>query len=113
LLETHIMMILLIFCLVLLLVLHLISFIDPTIAHMVLVHERIAVFLDALVTVHVLIMVIIPRVGTVFLLEGLTLIFSRDTWMVHVFPRRGSCPTHSNGEVQKGMKTSSSYMVKC
>jgi hypothetical protein len=76
LLETHIMMILLIFCLVLLLVLHLISFIDPTIAHMVLVHERIAVCLDALVTVHVLIMVIIPRVGTVFLLEGLTLIFS-------------------------------------
>jgi hypothetical protein len=52
-LETHIMMSLLIFCLVLLPVLLLISFIDLTITHMVLVHERITLCLDALVTAHV------------------------------------------------------------
>jgi hypothetical protein len=76
---------LLIFCLVLLLMLHLISFMDVTIAHMVLVHERITLCLDALVIAHVLIVVIVPRVGTVSLLEGLTLALSQDTWIVHVF----------------------------
>jgi hypothetical protein len=85
-LETRIVVSLLIFCLGLLLVLHLISFMDLTIAHMVLVHERIALRLDALVMTHVLIVVIIPRVGTVFLIEGLTLTLSQDTWMVHIFP---------------------------
>jgi hypothetical protein len=59
-LEIHIVMSLLIFCLILLLMLHLISFMDLTITHMVLVHERIALCLDALVTAHVLIVVIIP-----------------------------------------------------
>jgi hypothetical protein len=29
------------------------------------------------------------------------------------FPCRGSCPTRSNGEVQKIVKTSSGRMVKC
>jgi hypothetical protein len=29
------------------------------------------------------------------------------------FPHRGSCPTHSNGEVQRIVKTSSGRMVKC
>jgi hypothetical protein len=29
------------------------------------------------------------------------------------FPHRGSCPTSSNGEVQKTVKTSSGCMVKC
>jgi hypothetical protein len=29
------------------------------------------------------------------------------------FPHHGSCPTHSNGEVQKIVKTSSGLMVKC
>jgi hypothetical protein len=58
---------------------------DLTIAHMVLVHERRALCLDALGTAHVLIMVIIPHVGTVFLLEGLTLALSQDTSMVHIF----------------------------
>jgi hypothetical protein len=42
-----------------------------------------------------------PRVGTVFLLDDPR------------FPRRGSRPTCSNGEVQKTMKTSSGRMVKC
>jgi hypothetical protein len=101
-LETHIVMSSLIFCLVrilmfcliltlmlcltLLLVLCLISLMDLTIAHMVLVHERTTLCLDALVTTQVLIMVIISRVGMVFLLEGLTPALSLDTWMVHIFP---------------------------
>jgi hypothetical protein len=52
----------------------------------VLVHERTALCLDALVMAHVLIMVIVSRVGLVSLLEGLTLTLSRDTWTVHIFP---------------------------
>jgi hypothetical protein len=85
-LKTHIVISSLIFHLVLLLVLHLISFMDLTIAHMVLIYERIALCLDALVTTQVLIMVIVPHVGTIFLLEGLILALSPDTWTVHVFP---------------------------
>jgi hypothetical protein len=85
-LETDIVMSLLIFCLVHLLVLHLVSFMGLTIAHMVLVHERIDLCLDALVMTHSLIMVIVPRIGTIFLLEGLTLTLSQDTWTVHIFP---------------------------
>jgi hypothetical protein len=85
-LETHNMTRLLIFCLVLFLMLHLISFMNLTIAHMVLVHERIALCLDTLVKDHVLIMVIVLRIGTVFLLEGLTLALSQDIWTVHIFP---------------------------
>jgi hypothetical protein len=52
----------------------------------VLVHERIALCIDALVTAHVLIVVIIHYVGPVFLLEVLTLTLSLDTWTAHVFP---------------------------
>jgi hypothetical protein len=93
-LETHIEMSSLIFCLILILVPHLafllvlclISSMDLTIAHMILVHERTALSLDALVTAHVLIVVIISCVGLVFLLEGLTLTLSRDICRVHVFP---------------------------
>jgi hypothetical protein len=85
-LETHIVMSLLVFHLILLLVLHLIPFMDLIISHMVLVHERTTLCLDALVMAHVLIVVIVPRVGTIFLLEGLILAFSLDTWMVHIFP---------------------------
>jgi hypothetical protein len=87
-LETHIMMSSLIFALVLtfvlrlahLLVLCLISLMDPTIAHMILVHERTSLCLDALITTaHVLIVVIVFRVGMVHAL-------SPDTWTVNVFP---------------------------
>jgi hypothetical protein len=101
-LETHIVMSLLIshlililmFCLaftpvlrlVLLHVLFLSSLMHLTITHMILVHERTALRLDALVTVHVLVVVIIFHVGLVFLLEGRTPTLSRDTWMVHIFP---------------------------
>jgi hypothetical protein len=84
-LETHITMSSLIFHLVLILVLHLVSFINLTIAHMVLIHERTNLCLDVLVMAHILIMVIISRVGMVFLLESLTLALSPDTQTVHVF----------------------------
>jgi hypothetical protein len=85
-LETHIVMTLLIFRLLSLLMLRLISFMELTITHMVLVHERIALCLDTLVTTHALIVVIVSLVGMVFLLEGLTLTLSLDTWMVNIFP---------------------------
>jgi hypothetical protein len=65
-------------CLALLFVLCLSSLMDLTIAHMVLVHERTAFCLDALDTAHILIVVIVSRVGLVSLLEGLTLTLSRD-----------------------------------
>jgi hypothetical protein len=74
------------FYLALLLVLHLSSLMDPTIAHMVFVHERTAWSLDALVTAHVLIVVTISHVGLVFPLEGPSPTLSRDTWTVHAFP---------------------------
>jgi hypothetical protein len=82
--ETHIMMSFLIFrltlflalYLTLLLVLCLSSLMDLIIAHMVLVHERIALSLNALVTAHVLIVVIVSHIGMFFLLEGLTLTLS-------------------------------------
>jgi hypothetical protein len=109
-LETHIVMRLSIFCLVLILMFHLAftlvlllapshvlglalllvlclsSLMDPTITHMVLVHERTALSLDALVIVHVLIVVTVSRIGLVFPLEGPFPTMSRDTWMVHAFP---------------------------
>jgi hypothetical protein len=59
---------------------------DLTIAHMVLVHERTTLSLDALVTAHILVVVIVSRVGLVFLLEGPSPTLSRDTWTVHAFP---------------------------
>jgi hypothetical protein len=84
-LETHIVVSSLISNLVLILTFHLIftvvlrlallhvlflcSLMDLTITHMVLVHERTALSLDALVMAHVLIVVIVFRVGLVFLLE--------------------------------------------
>jgi hypothetical protein len=58
---------------------------DLTITHMVLVNLRTALSLDALVTAHVLVVVIVSCVGLIFLLEGPTPTLSRDTWMVHVF----------------------------
>jgi hypothetical protein len=66
-------------CLTLLLMLCLSLLMDPTIAHMVLVHERTALSLDALVTTHVLIVMTIFLVGLVFPLEGPSPTLSRDT----------------------------------
>jgi hypothetical protein len=59
-----------VFCFALLLLLCLNSLMDLTIAHIVLVHERTALSLDALVTPHVLIVVTVSHVGLVFPLEG-------------------------------------------
>jgi hypothetical protein len=83
-LETHIVMssvifcldLILVSCLTLTLVLCLSSLMDLTIAHMVLIHERTALSLDALDTTHVLIVVIVSRVDMIFLLEDLTLTLS-------------------------------------
>jgi hypothetical protein len=55
-------------CLTLLLMLYLISLMDLTITYMILVHERTTLCLDALVTTHVLIVVIVSCVDPVFLL---------------------------------------------
>jgi hypothetical protein len=101
-LETHIVMSSLIFRLVLILVFHLVltlvlhlalllvlylvSLMDLTITYMVLVCERTILCLDALVTAHVLIVVIVPRVGLVFLLEFLTPNLNPDIWTIHAFP---------------------------
>jgi hypothetical protein len=101
-LETHIMMSslisrlililvfrlnrILVLCLALLLMLCLSSLIDLTISYMVLVHERTALCLYALDTTHVLIVVIVSRVGPVFLMEGLILTLSQDIWTTHIFP---------------------------
>jgi hypothetical protein len=49
-------------------VLFLSSLMDLIITHMVLIHERIALSLDALVTVYILVVVLVSRVGLVFLL---------------------------------------------
>jgi hypothetical protein len=73
-------------CITLLLELRLNLLMDPTIAHMVLVHERAALSLDALVTAHVLIMVTVSLAGLVFSLEGPFPTLSRDTRTVHTFP---------------------------
>jgi hypothetical protein len=72
-------------CLTLLLVLRLSLLMDLTIAHMVLVHQRTALCIEALDMAQVLIVVIISHVGLVSLLEGLTLTLSRDIWMAHIF----------------------------
>jgi uncharacterized membrane protein len=109
-LETHIVMSSLIFCLVLilmfrlaftlvlllaishvlclahLLVLCLSSLMDLTITHMVLVHERTALSLDALVTAHVLVVVTVSCVCLVFLMEGPFPTLSRDTGWSTLFP---------------------------
>jgi hypothetical protein len=101
-LETHIVMSSLISRLVLILMFHLAftlvlhlaflrmlffsSLMNLTITHMVLVHERTALSLDALVIAYILVVVIISHVGLVFPLEGPSPTLSRDTWTVHAFP---------------------------
>jgi hypothetical protein len=65
---------------------HLIFLMDLTIAHMVLVHKRVVLCLDALVSTHTLIVVFIPHVDMVFPLEVSILTLSRDTLMIHAFP---------------------------
>jgi hypothetical protein len=85
-LETHIIMSSLIFHLAFLLMLCLVFLMDITITHMVLADERVTLCLDALVLTHVLIVALVPCVGTVLPLEVHTLILRRVTLMVHAFP---------------------------
>jgi hypothetical protein len=101
-LETHIVMSSLMFLLSLILVLRLAftlvlrlalfhvfclsSLMDSIIAHMVLVHKRTALSLDALVMTHILIVVTVSRIGLIFPLEDHFPTLSRDTWTVHTFP---------------------------
>jgi hypothetical protein len=66
--------------------LHLIFLMDLTITHMVLVHERVALCLDALLLTHVLIMVLIPHVGMILLIEVSILTLSQVALTVHAFP---------------------------
>jgi hypothetical protein len=93
--------------------LHLVFLMYLTIAPMVLVHERVALCLDILVSTHVLIVVLIPRIGMVLPLEVPILTLSRVTLTVHAFPIMVHVPTHSNCEVHKTVVTSSGRMVKC
>jgi hypothetical protein len=93
-------------CLVLLLVLCLSSLMDPTIAHMILVHERTALSLNSLVTVHVLIVVIVSRVGLIFLLEDHFPHFKLRHLDDPRFSRRGSRPTRPNDELKRIGKAS-------
>jgi hypothetical protein len=85
-LETHIMMSLLIFCLTFLIVLHLIFLMDLTIAHMVLIHERVVLCLDTMVSTHALIVVFVTRIGMVVPLEVSILTLSQVALIVHAFP---------------------------
>jgi hypothetical protein len=86
-LETHIVMSSLIFYPILTIVLRLIllhalflsSLMDLTIAHMILVHERTTLSLDALVMTNILIMVIVFCVGLIFMQQGFTPVLSQDT----------------------------------
>jgi hypothetical protein len=120
-LETHIVMSSLIFhlvltlvpCLTLLLVLFLNSLIDLTIAHMILVHEKTVLCLDALDKTHVLIVVIIFSRKPRFSIGASHTHFEPNHLDAPRFPHRGSCPTRSNGEVLKTVKTSFDHMVKC
>jgi hypothetical protein len=73
-------------CLALLLVLYLSLLMDLTIAHMVLVHERTTLSLDALATAHALIVVTVSCIGLVFPMKGSFPTLSRDIWTIHGFP---------------------------
>jgi hypothetical protein len=94
-------------------VLCLISLMDLTITHMVLVLERIALCLIALVTAHVLNLVIVSHLGLVFFVGASYTHFEARHLDGPCFPRRGSRPIWPNGEVERIVKTSSGRMVKC
>jgi hypothetical protein len=59
---------------------------DLTIVHMVLVHKRVVLCLDALMLAHTFIVVFVPRVGMVFPLEVSILTLCRVALTVHAFP---------------------------
>jgi hypothetical protein len=120
-LETHLMtsslifrlVLILVLCHALLIVLCLSSLMDLTIAHMILVHVRTALCLDALDTSHVLIVVIVSCVGLVFFARGSRTHFEPRHFDGPHFLCHGSRSTGPNGEVQRIVKTASGCMVKC
>jgi hypothetical protein len=85
-LETHIMMSLLIFRLTFLLVLRLVFLMDVIIAHKVLVHMRVVLCLDDLVSTHALIMVFVHCIGLIFPPDVSILTLSQVALIVHAFP---------------------------
>jgi hypothetical protein len=82
-------------------------------AHMVLVHGRTTLFLDALVPTHALIVVIVSHISLVSPTEGSHTHFETRHLDGPRFPCRGSRPTRPNSEVQWTVKTSSDRIVKC
>jgi hypothetical protein len=83
--ETHLLMSLLIFHLTFLFMLCLVFLMDQTITYMVLVHERVTLCLDTLVSTHTLIVVFVSRIGMVFLLKVSILTLSLVPLTVHAF----------------------------
>jgi hypothetical protein len=75
--------------------------------------SQFALRLDALVTAHVLIVVIVSRVGLFFSTRGSHTHFEPRHLDGSHFPCHGSCPTQPNCEVQRTVKSSSGLMVKC
>jgi hypothetical protein len=112
-LETHIIMSSLIFRIAFLLVLHLVFLMDLTIARMVLVHERVALCLDALVLTHILIVVLVPPCRHGSPARGVYSHFEPSRFDGLRFSRRGSRPIHANCEVHKTVVTYLGRMVKC
>jgi hypothetical protein len=88
-------------------ILRLIFLINLTITHMALVHERVVLSLNALVLMHILIVVFIPYA------RGAYSHFEISRSDSPRFPCHGLYHIRSNGEVQKIIKTSSGHMVKC
>jgi hypothetical protein len=59
---------------------------DLTISHMVLVHKRVTLCLDTIVSTHILIVVLVPCIGMVLPLEVPILTLSRVALTVYAFP---------------------------
>jgi hypothetical protein len=92
--------------------LHLTSFMDLTITHMVLVHKRTTLCLDFGYCPRSHRGDCFPRRHGFSARGSHTRSDPRHLDDPH-FPSRGSRPTGSNGEVQKTVKTSLGCMVKC
>jgi hypothetical protein len=75
------------------------------------VYDCVVLCLDSLVSAHDLIMVFIPHIGRVFFARGVYSHLEPSRFDSPRFSRHGSCPTCSNGEVQKTVKTSLGHMV--
>jgi hypothetical protein len=79
---------------------------------MILVNERTSLCLDALITAHASIVVIISLVGLVFSAGGSHTHFERHLDGPCFF-HHGSRPIRSSDVVQNTVKTFSGHMIKC